>query len=90
MPLLHEQAVRSGIEGQLRALTPDRRPSWGRMSVDLVDEVHQILSGIGASCQREALGVVRPRGSEIALRQCQPTHAGEHPNGFCRFDDGRR
>ena len=34
MPLLHDPAVRSRIESRLRALTPESRPLWGRMSVD--------------------------------------------------------
>ena len=34
MPLLHDPAVRSQMESRLRALTPDRRPLWGKMSVD--------------------------------------------------------
>lgn len=34
MPLLHEPSTRAGIEARIRALTPDSRPTWGKMSVD--------------------------------------------------------
>ena len=46
MPLLHDQAVRSRIEGRLGALTPDRRPLWGKMSVDqMLWHLNEALSG---------------------------------------------
>ena len=53
MPLLHDQAVRSRIESRLRALTPDRRPLWGKMSVDqMLWHLNEALAG--------ALGEMRP------------------------------
>ena len=46
MPLLHDQAVRSRIESRLRALTPDRRPLWGKMSVDqMLWHLNEALAG---------------------------------------------
>ena len=46
MPLLHEQVVRSRIESRLRALTPDRRPLWGKMSVDqMLWHLNEALAG---------------------------------------------
>ena len=46
MPLLHDQAVRSRIEGRLRTLTPDRRPLWGKMSVDqMLWHLNEALAG---------------------------------------------
>lgn len=34
MPVLHDADTRSKIESRLRALTPESRPAWGKMSVD--------------------------------------------------------
>ena len=34
MPLLHDANVRANIEQRVRALRPDARPTWGKMSVD--------------------------------------------------------
>lgn len=46
MPLLHDQSVRSRIEGRLRALTPDRRPLWGKMSIDqMLWHLNEALAG---------------------------------------------
>ena len=33
-PTLHERAVRASIEQRVRALRPDAKPRWGKMSVD--------------------------------------------------------
>lgn len=34
MALLHDSTVRENIEKRVRALTPQSRPAWGKMSVD--------------------------------------------------------
>jgi hypothetical protein len=34
MALLHHPQIRSSIENRIRALTPESRPVWGKMSVD--------------------------------------------------------
>jgi len=44
MALLHDPQVRSSIEQRVRALTPDTRPAWGKMSVDqMLWHVNQAL-----------------------------------------------
>ena len=34
MPLIHDSQTRASIERRIRALTPESRPTWGKMSVD--------------------------------------------------------
>ncbi len=44
MALLHDPSVRSSIERRINALTPNTRPTWGKMSVDqMLWHVNQAL-----------------------------------------------
>jgi hypothetical protein len=44
MPLIHNPQIKSDIERRINALTPDHRPTWGKMSVDqMLWHVNQAL-----------------------------------------------
>ena len=45
MAILHDASVRAALEARLRALGPDSKPRWGKMSVDqMVWHVNQAMA----------------------------------------------
>ena len=60
MPLLHDPAVRAAIEARVKALRPDTKPAWGKMSVDQM--LWHLNQGLGL-----ALGHVTPPADRAPL-----------------------
>jgi hypothetical protein len=60
MSLLHDSVVRASIEARVKALRPDSKPAWGKMSVDQM--LWHLNQGLGM-----ALGRVTPQADRAPL-----------------------
>ncbi len=96
MALLHDTSTRASIENRIRALTPNSRPTWGKMSVDqMLWHVNQALD---ISLGRVSVGPERPKLPPWLLRlmvvnlpwpKGAPTHPDLVPKQQFNFDAER-
>ncbi len=82
MATLHERAVRESIEARLKALRPDSRGRWGRMSVDqMLWHLNQNLAAATGEIATPAMRAPLPRSvmKFLVLRLPWPRGAPTHP-----------